>query len=426
MKLIDTATKSGLAAAKKLDRRADPGTEVCSTVATHLAAVHERGDAALIELAEKFDRVKLTTKTLAVTQAEIDTAARALPAATRRVLAASHKNVTAFARAGLRKSWKMKNAQGAEVGERYAGFDRVGIYVPGGTAPLVSTVLMTVTLAKVAGCREIVVTTPCGADGKIHPALLAALKLAGATEVYRLGGIQAVGALAYGTKTIRPVDKIFGPGNKWVVEAKRQVFGRVAVDLLPGPSEILVLADDSARPDWIAADLLAQAEHGHDGMVVCVSPSQSVLDATIAALKSQAATLSRQAALKECELVFVKVRDMEEGLALTNAFAPEHLSLIARDEARLVPRLTSTGAIFLGNHSPVAVGDFLAGPSHTLPTGGAGKSFPGLTVDAFQRRTSVVKLSAEAIRKSAPIVEAFALLEGLDAHARSATIRTEA
>ncbi|RYD26075.1 MAG: histidinol dehydrogenase, partial [Verrucomicrobiaceae bacterium] len=289
-------------------------------------------------------------------------------------------------------------------------------------------VIMTVTLAQAAGVPEIVVCTPCGKDGRINEAMLHALKLAGATEIYRVGGAHAVAALAFGTKTIRPVDKILGPGNKFVVEAKRQLFGAVAIDLLPGPSEIMVLADETANPAFVAADLLAQAEHGKDSQMLLATTSRDLIVAVERELENQLAMLPRreiaQASLDTgCWLVHV--RDLEQGIDVANAWAPEHLSLVVKNEKPVLPKIRTSGAIFVGHFSPVAVGDFLAGPSHTLPTGGAGKSFPGLTVDQFQRRTSIVKLSAEAMRKSAPAVELLAETEGLAAHARSVSIRVD-
>lgn len=322
----------------------------------------------------------------------------------------------------------MTNEQGAEVGEVFHPFERVGIYVPGGTAPLVSTSLMTVTLAAAAGVPEIVVCTPCGRDGKVNAALLAALKLAGATEVYKVGGAQAIAAMAFGTATIRPVAKIFGPGNSYVVEAKRQTFGVVSIDLLPGPSEVMILADRSGDPRMLAADVLAQAEHGKDSQAGFVTNDASLLDAVIAEVDRQAETLSRQAMLRpvlEKGVFFILVPSMSAGADLVNAYAPEHLCLVVEDEAAILPKIRTAGAIFLGNSSPVAVGDFLAGPSHTLPTGGAGKSFPGLTADMFQRRTSIIRLNKESCTKSEPIVRAFAVMEGLDAHGNSVRVRVD-
>ncbi len=424
------------AAIAKFNRRAEASETVRSVVADVIAAVRERGDDALIELTQKFDGAELTAATLAVPAAEMQAAWDAVasqtsPAVTgavtlREALEAAHRNVHAFAAHSLRKNWSARNEQGAEAGEVFYPFERVGIYVPGGTAPLVSTALMTVTLAAAAGVPEIVVCTPCGKDGRIQPALLAALQLAGATEVYRLGGAQAVAAMAFGTKTIRPVAKLFGPGNSYVVEAKRQTFGMVAVDLLPGPSEVLILADHSGNAACIAADILAQAEHGKDSQAGFITDDAALLEAVLAEVQRQAQTLSRQDMLRpvlEKGVFLVLVPSLEEGAELVNQYAPEHLSLLTEREGEILPCIRTAGAIFLGNQSPVAVGDFLAGPSHTLPTGGAGKSFPGLTVDMFQRRTSLIRLDRASCAKSEPIVRAFAAAEGLDAHGESVSIR---
>jgi len=250
--------------------------------------------------------------------------------------------------------------------------------------------------------------------------------VAGATEIYGVGGAQAIAALAFGTKTIRPVQKIFGPGNAYVVEAKRQVFGTVSIDLLPGPSEIMVLADASANPAWIAADLLAQAEHGKGSLMLFVTNSAKMLRAVETEVTAQIKTLSRQehlAGVLAEGAALILVKSIKDGIAIANDFAPEHISIVAKNDSKVAEQITTSGAIFLGPHSPVAAGDFLAGPSHTLPTGGGGKSFPGLTADMFQRRTSLVRLDAKSLKKSTPIIEAFAALEGLDAHGRSAKIR---
>ncbi len=405
-----------------LKRHAEAHPQVRDTVTKVLHAVRTEGDAALLEFTERFGGPRLTAKQLRVTgRAKVATA-------TKDALATARANVLAFARKSLRENWTMKNAQGGAVGERFDPFRRVGIYVPGGTAPLVSTAVMTVTLAAAAGVPEIVVTTPSGPDGKVNDALLFALEFCGATEIYRTGGAQAVAALAYGTKTIAPVQKIFGPGNAYVVEAKRQVFGQVAIDLLPGPSEILVLADASANPVWIAADLLAQAEHGKGSAILFVTNSAKLLKAVEAQIAAQLATLSRQDHLagvlaEGCALILVKT--LREAVAIANDFAPEHVSVVTKEDEKIAAQLSSSGAIFLGGYSPVAAGDFLAGPSHTLPTGGAGRSFPGLTVDMFQRRTSIVQFSAQALRKSVPTISKFSEIEGLDAHGRSAAIRFE-
>ena len=424
------------AAIAHLNRRAEASDAVRAVVTEVIAQVRERGDAALLELTRKFDGADLTAATLAVPSHELDQAWNTIASATRpatagatslrEALEASHRNVHAFATHSLRKNWTSHNEQGAEVGEVFYPFERVGVYVPGGTAPLVSTALMTVTLAAAAGVPEIVVCTPCGKDGQIQPALLAALKLAGATEVYRIGGAQAIAAMAFGTETIRPVAKLFGPGNSYVVEAKRQTFGIVAVDLLPGPSEVLILADRTGDAACIAADILAQAEHGKDSQAGFITDDAALLESVLAEVQRQAATLSRQDMLRpvlEKGVFLILAPSLEEGAELVNQYAPEHLSLITEREGEILPCIRTAGAIFLGNHSPVAVGDFLAGPSHTLPTGGAGKSFPGLTVDMFQRRTSLIRLSPESCAKSEPIVRAFAAAEGLDAHGESVSIR---
>jgi histidinol dehydrogenase len=408
-----------------LDRRSTPEPAVQQTVADVFAAVAKDGDRALIHFTEKFGGPKLTPAKLRVKDAEIEAAVASLPPKVAKALAAARANVFAFAKASLRESWFTKNKQGAIVGERFDPFRRVGIYVPGGTAPLVSSAVMTCTLAQAAGVPEIVVTTPAGKDGKVHPALLAALKLCGATEIYKVGGAQAIAALALGTKTIAPVAKLFGPGNAYVVEAKRQAVGLCALDLLPGPSEVLVIADEHANAEWIAADLLAQSEHGHGSISVLLTPSAELLDAVAAAVERQTALSARPEHLKEAlqYATLVQVRDMDEAIALANAFASEHVSIATSDPGEVARELTTSGAIFLGGISPVVGGDFLAGPSHELPTGGGGKSFPGLTADQFQRRTSIIRFDEDSLRKSLPYLQTFSEIEGLDAHGRSAAIR---
>jgi histidinol dehydrogenase len=408
-----------------LDRRAIPDPAVRQTVSDILAAVEKHGDRALIEFTQKFGGPKLSPAKLRVTDAEISAAVEGLPAKVRKAILASRANVAAFAKASLRKSWFTKNRQGVIVGERFDPFRRVGIYVPGGTAPLVSSAIMTCTLAQTAGVPEIVVTTPAAKDGSVHPALLAALHLCGVTEIYRVGGAQAIAALAHGTKTIAPVAKVFGPGNAYVVEAKRQVVGLCAIDLLPGPSEVLVIADESANADWVAADLLAQAEHGHGSEAILLTPSASLLDAVATSVRAQAAQSARPEFLAEAleHSLLVQVRDLDEAIALANAYASEHVSIATKDPGEIARELNTTGAIFLGGISPVVGGDFLAGPSHELPTGGAGRSFAGLTADQFQRRTSLVRFDEDSLRKSLPYLQTFSEIEGLDAHGRSAAIR---
>ncbi len=392
-------------------------------------SIRSRGDGALLELTERFDGVALRADQLAVTRSEFFNASLTASEELRKAVALSHRNISAFSKRSLRKNWEGSNGQGAKVGEKFDPFQRVGIYIPGGTAPLVSTALMTVTLASVAGCQEIVVCTPPGKDGLVNPALLFALTTAGATEVYRAGGGQAMAALAFGTSTIKRVQKIYGPGNAYVVAAKRLLFGAVAVDLLPGPSELLVLADDSANPAFIAADLLAQAEHGsgHE-RVWLVTPSKKILTAVDNQIKIQLPLLSRSKFIEKALANngwAIQVKTLGDGIAIANQLAPEHCEIMTAQPRKVSEKIRTAGAIFLGNHSPTALGDYVAGPSHELPTGGAGLSFGGLTVDQFQRRTSVVEYSLTALKKSLSAVSAFAQVEGLDAHGRSVAIRVD-
>jgi histidinol dehydrogenase len=390
-------------------------------------AVKTRGDEALLEFTERFDGAKLNAEQLKVTQAELLAASLKADESLRAAVALAGKNIETFSRKSLRKNWSARNAQGAKVGEKFDAFQRVGIYIPGGTAPLVSTALMTIVLARVAGCREIVVCTPCGATGEINASLLFAARAAGATEIYRLGGAQAVAAMALGTATIRRVQKIFGPGNAYVVAAKRLLFGHVAVDLLPGPSEVLVLADETANPKFAAADLLAQAEHGsgHE-RVWLVTTSGKLLKAVEKEIARQLPGLSRrdfvQRAIDQNGWL-IQVKNLNEAVTLTNQLAPEHCEIMMRGAAKVAEKIVTAGAIFLGSFSPTVLGDYVAGPSHTLPTGGAGASFAGLTVDQFQRRTSVVEYDKAALKKSLTAVWKFAEVEGLDAHGKSAEMR---
>ena len=394
------------------------------------AILHEvfvRGDDAVLELTEKFDGARLTAGQLAVTQAEFFNASIAADESLRAAVAEAEANIAGFARKALRKGWSAKNSHGASVGEKFDPFMRVGVYIPGGTAPLVSTALMTITLAKVAGCKEIVVTTPCGKDGSVNPAILFAARAAGATEIYRVGGAQAIAALAYGTKTIRRVQKIFGPGNAYVSMAKRLLVGRVAIDLLAGPSDLLVVADDTANPQYVASDMLAQAEHGsgHE-RVWLVTTSAKILKAVEKEVFKQLPRLSRRALIQRVldrNVWLILVPSLIDGVELANQVAPEHCEVITRDARKVSDGIITAGAIFLGNWSPTVLGDYIAGPSHVLPTDGAGASFAGLTVDQFQRRTSVVEYNRVSLKKALKGVRKFAELEGLDAHGRSAEMR---
>lgn len=392
-----------------------------------LEAVHSRGDQALLEFTERFDGATLRREQLAVTQAELVTASLKADESLRTAVTEAESNIVAFAKKSKRRNWQSKNSHGATVGEKFDPFQRVGIYIPGGTAPLVSTALMTITLAKVAGCKEIVVCTPCGRDGGIDKALLFAARRAGATEIYRVGGAHAIAAMAYGTKTIRRVQKIFGPGNAYVVTAKRLLVGYVAIDLLPGPSEVLVLADETADAKLAAADLLAQAEHGsgHE-RVWLVTTSAKVLKNVHAEIGKQFPKLSRREFIERVLVAntwLIQVKTIDDAVALVNRLAPEHCEVLTRNARKVAEGILTAGAIFLGPWSPTVLGDYVAGPSHTLPTGGAGASFPGLTVDQFQRRTSVVEYNRTALKKALPAVQKFAQIEGLGGHGKSAEIR---
>ena len=392
-----------------------------------LEEVRNRGDTALVELTERFDGAKLSPDQLPVSRAELLAASLKADEQTRAAISEAEKNIATFARKSLRKEWSTRNSHGARVGEKFDPFQRVGVYIPGGKAPLVSTALMTVTLAKVAGCPEIVVCTPCARDRTVNDALLFAAKTAGATEIYRVGGSQAIAAMAYGTATIRRTQKIFGPGNAYVVTAKRLVVGHVAIDLLPGPSELLVLADETANPRLIAADLLAQAEHGSgDERVWLLTTSARILKAVEKELKKQTARLPRSEFVERAlqnNGWLIQVKSLEQGIALTNQLAPEHCEVMTRGAAKVSKAIRTAGAIFLGPWSPTVLGDYVAGPSHVLPTGGAGLSFAGLTVDQFQRRTSIVEYGRASLKKALSGVKKFAEMEGLHAHSRSAETR---
>ena len=404
--------------------------EITAAVAEILADVRRRGDEAVAYYAAKFDGAKLRPRDFRVKGSELTAAARRLPAAQRRALVAAHENIVAFNRRGLPRDWMAANRQGARVGEKFDPIRRVGLYVPGGQVPLVSTVLMTVTLARIAGCPEIAVFTPSNAQGRIADGLLAALELLGVDEIYRIGGVQAVGAMAFGTASIPAVDKVFGPGNAYVCEAKRQVFGTVGVDSLPGPSEVMIIADETARADFAAADLLAQAEHGSGReKIYLVATSSGIIAAIAAEVETQLKLITRSAKTQRVladGFLAIEVETTAQAAAVANYVAPEHLELLVNNSSarKLTKSITTAGAIMLGNHTPTALGDFTAGPSHVLPTGRAGRFFSGLRVADFMRRTSIVQYGRASVRRGEPVVAAFAAMEQLDAHGRSVKIRT--
>ena len=393
-----------------------------------LAAIRARGDAAIAEYVAKFEGAQLAPAQFRVSAAELKKVDAAVPAALKRAVKDAHARVLRFSKASLRAPWTMKTPRGGRAGEFYSPMDRVGVYVPGGTAPLASTSIHTVTLAKAAGVKEIVACTPAGRTGAVNPVLLYALKLAGATEVYRVGGIQAIGMMAFGTKTCRKVQKIVGPGNAYVTAAKRQVYGYVGIDQVAGPSEIAVLADGTVPAKWVAADLLSQAEHGSGWeKSLLVTSSRSFAEEVKRELLAQTETLSRKALVQRVidrdGILFAVTPNLAEGLELVNRFAPEHFEIMCRNALSLMKGVRSAGAVFAGAWTPESAGDFVAGPSHVLPTGGAANMFNGLTPDDFRRRHSFVAFTQADLAETRRTIEAFAAVEGLDAHGRAASIR---
>ena len=412
---------------KFLARSAFP-EEAEKAAAEVLAAIRAEGDAAVARYVAKFEGAKLTPKKFRVTDAELAAAEAQVPPELKRAVKDAHARVMRFSKASLRAPWTMKTPKGGTAGEFYSPMDRVGVYVPGGTAPLASTSVMTVTLAKAAGVKEIVACTPAGPTGTPNPVLLYALKLAGATEVYRVGGIQAIGLMAFGTKTVRKVQKIVGPGNAYVTAAKRQVYGYVGIDQVAGPSEIAVLADGTVPAAWVAADLLSQAEHGSGWeKSLLATPSRAFAEEVKKEILAQTETLSRKALIRRVfdrDGVLIAVTPtLADGLELVNRFAPEHFEIMCKDATRLMKGVRSAGAVFAGAWTPESAGDFVAGPSHVLPTGGAANMFNGLTPDDFRRRHSFVAFTRGDLAETAPTIAAFAQVEGLDAHGRAASIR---
>ncbi|MBQ2632568.1 MAG: histidinol dehydrogenase [Kiritimatiellae bacterium] len=401
--------------------------EAEKAAAAALADVRARGDAAVLELVARFEGYKAkSAKALRLDLSKVSE--KGIDPRVVRAVKDAHRRVMRFSKASLRGSWRMKTPRGGLAGEFFSPMDRVGVYVPGGTAPLASTSVMTVTLAKAAGVREIVACTPAGRDGRVNPVLLYALKLAGATEVYRVGGIQAIGMMAFGTKTCRKVQKIAGPGNAYVTAAKRQVYGYVAIDQVAGPSEIAVLTDGSVDVRWIAADLLSQAEHGSGWeKSLCVCTSGALAEKIRAEILAQTETLSRRTLVERVidrdGILIVVAKSVSEGLEVVNRFAPEHFEIMTKDALRVMKGVRAAGAVFAGAWTPESAGDFVAGPSHVLPTGGAANMFNGLTPDDFRRRHSFVAFTKEDLAETRRTIEAFAAVEGLDGHGRAASIR---
>ena len=402
--------------------------EAEKAAAAVLADIRANGDKAVLAAVAKFEGFSAKSASAPKLKVDASKLEKSIDPKLVKAVKDAHRRVMKFSLASLRKEWKMKTPRGGSAGEFYSPMDRVGVYIPGGTAPLASTSVMTVTLAKAAGVREIVACTPAGKDGKVNPVLLYALKVAGATEVYRVGGIQAIGMMAYGAGPIRAVRKIVGPGGAYVTAAKRQVYGSVALDLVAGPSEIAVLADTSANPEWVAADLLSQIEHGTGNeKALLATDSEELAKAVQDELEAQSKTLTRaqrvRQTMAEGGILLVVVPDIEQAVGLVNDFAPEHLELSVARPKRLASKVTAAGAIFLGHWTPESAGDFVAGPSHVLPTGGAAHMFSGLTVGDFMRRSSLVGFTRRDLVETLPVIEAFGAVERLDGHARAATIR---
>ncbi|MEO6028578.1 MAG: histidinol dehydrogenase [Candidatus Binatia bacterium] len=381
--------------------------------------VRRRGDAALFAYTKRFDGVALTARTVEVPAAEMAAALEAIPAPVRSALRLAASRIAAFHKRQRQKSWSFRDATGAKLGQQVRALDRVGVYVPGGTAAYPSSILMNVVPAKVAGVGEVIGVTP---PGHADPAVLAAAHIAGIDRLFRVGGAQAVAALAYGTRTIPRVDKICGPGNIWVATAKRLVFGAVDIDMIAGPSEVLIVADARARADWIAADLLSQAEHDPLAAAILVTPSAALAERVARALEVQLGELSRQSiarrALARYGTAFV-TPTLADAMELANRLAPEHLELAVRNPERWLPSIRHAGAIFLGDHAPEPFGDYLAGPNHVLPTGGSARFSSPLGVYDFVKRSSIIGAGPRTLAKLGPAVARLARVEGLDAHARA-------
>ena len=409
--------------AKILGRRGARAGDVEKRVEAIITAVQRHGDRALLGYTKLFDRVRLTAATMEVKPAEIKQAVAKVSRKDLRTLRLAAKRIFAFHRRQLQKSWQYRDPLGMVLGQRITPLERVGVYVPGGKACYPSTVLMNVIPAKVAGVKEIIMTSPIGSDGAI---ILAAAHVAGVDRIFRVGGAQAVAALAFGTRTIPKVDKIVGPGNIFVATAKRMVFGDVGIDSIAGPSEILLLADDSADPLLVAADLLSQAEHDELAAALCVTTSmanarsiQQAVEARLKSTKRQAITLQ---SLKKYGAIIV-VRGPKEMVELANAIAPEHIELIVRQPQKLARQIRNAGAMFLGPYSAPPLGDYLAGPNHVLPTGGSARFFSPLGTYDFLKRTTMIQAEKRALKALAPSITHLARLEGLDDHARAVEAR---
>jgi histidinol dehydrogenase len=431
MKILETRNISEAALEKALFAK-DAERElpvVEASVREIVDSVRLQGDRAIARFTKEFDGVTLRPSQFRIGDDEIRSSFASLASDSLRALRRAHRKILSFHKKHLRRGWVSRNASGTVLGQRLSPIERVGVYCPGGKAFYPSSVLMNIAPARVAGCREIImVSPPSGGSGTIHPALLAAADIAGATQIYRIGGAQAVAALAYGTATVPKVDKIVGPGNIYVTLAKRLVTSQVAIDMEAGPSEIVILADSTADPRLVAADMLSQAEHDEMAAAILVTTSRRLAREVTKEIELQMGRLDRQriirASLRRNGLVIV-TRSIEEAVSIVNRRAPEHLELLVKDPMRLLERIHHAGVVFLGDQTPNAVGDYLAGPSHVLPTGGRARFSSPLTAEDFRKATNVVEYSSRQLRSEADDIIAIAELEGFTAHANAVRIRLE-
>ena len=410
---------------KFLDSKREVSQSVDDTVRDIIKTVREQGDQALIDLSAKFDRVDLKEKGLKISESEIDEAMKRVPSKTLDALKLAHDRIVVYHQKQLPKDERFVDPLGVELGWRWTAVQSVGLYVPGGTASYPSSVLMNAVPAKVAGVERIVMVVPTP-DGHLNPLVLAAAKLGGVSEIYRVGGAQAVAALAYGTKTIKPVAKIVGPGNAFVAAAKRQVFGKVGIDMIAGPSEVLVIADKLNDADWIAADLLAQAEHDTAAQSILMTDDEAFANEVMKAVQTQLKTLKRGKTASSSWQDFgavILVNDLENAFPLANRIAPEHLELAVENPDRYLPLVRNAGAIFVGRYTPEVIGDYVGGSNHVLPTARSARFSSGLSVLDYMKRSSILKLGANELRKLGPSAIELANAEGLEAHGRSVAIR---
>ena len=429
MKILNYNDKNFWKNIESACRPAAKSGEIPAIVSDVIANVRERGDAALEALTLKFDGAKIKAKDLRVTDEEIKAAVKRVPPCDKKMMRQAIACVRDYHLHTKPKNWRAKNPHGAVVGENFYPIRRVGLYIPGGNAPLVSTVIMTATLAKIAGCPEICVCTPPRKDGTVNDYILCVLSMLGISEIYKVGGAQAIAAMGVGTKTVPAVEKLFGPGNAFVIEAKRQLFGEVGCDLLPGPSEVLIVADASANPKYVAADLLSQAEHGSGKeKIFLVSTSLKLVENVRKKIAEMAPSLTRSEKLLKiisdgCYVAVVP--NLEAAVETANYIAPEHMELHVKDAEKLASKITTAGAILVGEDTPTVLGDFTAGPSHTLPTGRTGRFSGGLQLVDFMRRSSYVKYDKKALSRAKDVVAAFSAMETLDAHGNSLLARLE-